>query len=71
MIQKMWCCIQDRPDGDRYRHDTLSYQKKTSIEKLMDGATLLNWKKCRRSHGWRCVKVELIIKEVKTIDKKP
>lgn len=61
----MWCCVGTNFKGGYYFDwSTLSYTRTTSIKKLCKGEAW-NWQKWKRK-GWKCVKVEVTITEIKT-----
>lgn len=63
---KLWCCVGYGFKSPYHHYDTLSYRRRDSIKKLMQFSSgkTSEWK-FWKSRGWRCVKVEVTIKEIK------
>lgn len=66
MKQTLWCCVR----GNKYELYTLKYTRKDSIKELMLSikelmlGSIWEWKDCQ-TFGWKCIKVEVIIKLIK------
>lgn len=54
-IKSMWVCINSLGDPI---HDTITYYRKKSIEKLIDG-TQNTWDYCKSEYGFKCVHVNI------------
>lgn len=66
MKQKLWCCV--RPDHNNknwFDWSSLAYKRAGSIKKCVGDISYgWDWKKYKK-HGWRCVKVEITLTEIK------
>lgn len=52
-LKNYWVCHK----GDNVLYDTISAQRKTSIEKMLEGS-MQTWKEVKL-HGWECIKVDI------------
>lgn len=57
--QKDWICIQLQHGKPWFRRDTLSYNRKSSIEILLKESGM-DWKRAKK-YGWVCKKVSVEI----------
>lgn len=63
VVLEMWCCVGTGfKCGNYYDTSTLSYLRKWSIEKLVEGG-YWPWRKWK-SKGWKCVRVTVSINEL-------
>ena len=62
MKQTLWCCVGFQFEKPYYFFPSLAETRKRSIEKLPIGS----WE-IRKKHGWKCIKVEVIIKPINEV----
>jgi len=60
MKETLWCCVGFQFKNPYYFIPSLAEKRKDSIRKLPVG----NWG-IRKKQGWKCIKVEVIIKPIK------
>jgi len=58
-LKNVWVCVDDRGNAQHY---TIRLSKSNSIEKLLMNSNS-TWKEAK-SYGWKCVKVNLEIKQI-------
>ena len=62
--QKLWCCVNNNLQPDYYI-PSLAHRKSDSISALIYAATM-TWKDCQE-YGWKCIRVEIIIKPLNEV----
>lgn len=61
MKQTLWCCVDTNFDTPIYYLPSLSHTKRDSILAATNG--FMGWSDLQ-SMGWKCIKVEVIIKPI-------
>jgi hypothetical protein len=62
MKQKFWCCVNNNLQPDYYL-PSLAHRKSDSIATFLIDHTM-TWKDSQE-YGWKCIRVEVIIKPIK------
>lgn len=59
----MYCCANKHGmKEDNFDSSTISYNRKRSIELLLEG-TSINWGKAKKN-GWQCLKVQILLNKI-------